>query len=656
MWDEKTFADFVAPSEVKISPDGTEIAYVLTKTNLEGDRYEKTLVLRRLHDGGELYVQNASTPRFSFDGSRLVYCLSEGEQDGPLKTAVWLHDVRSRTSRKLFEVGGKVFEVDWSPDGRKLSVVTCHRETNDLFHYDDGYPFWFNGRGFLDGERAVVTVYDANGGAPLEEIRQRVFVMPVLSTLPYFRTALWHGNESLLLNAFDVRDPYGLNEVYVRRDGKEQRLLPDDVVSLKAVCSDGKSVVLSGKLKKSFSYLDHNFLYLFDGSRVRDLTGAHSYEDLSILGAEPKLDGQGRLRYLSLRNGRLGLYSLNVGTGEETAEIEEDSMVTSFDVSRDGAVAFVKESPTSPPEVYVKSSPGGEVTRVTSYNDGAIEKAGAGPLHHLKFTGVGGLPIEAWYLKPETKGAGGKAPVVLMIHGGPKGMYGYAFNGLGGLFGKMLASNGYYVLFPNPRGSAGYDEAFSTVINGRYGDDDFADLMQSVDELLAKEPGADASRLGVTGISGGGFLTNWAITHAPDRFKAAISENGICDWTTFFAGSDIGYWFCRELLGDDPFGADGENYRVRSPLYLSRAVKTPVLFIHSYEDYRCPPDQGIMFHHALKSLGKESYLLMFKKGEHAFSATGSPRQRAERQRIILEFMAAKLKGESGRTPSPDPGA
>ena len=224
-------------------------------------------------------------------------------------------------------------------------------------------------------------------------------------------------------------------------------------------------------------------------------------------------------------------------------------------------------------------------------------------------------------------------------------MYGYSFDFLG----QLLANRGYYVLYTNPRGSAGYDEAFATTIIHKYGDDDFKDIMQGVDELLSSERFADRDKLSVTGISGGGFLTNWTITHNA-KFKAAISENGICNWFTHYAFSDIGYWFCEDLIGEDPLNNDSD-YKLRSPIYHSRSVTTPVLFIHSMEDYRCPPDQGIMFHQVLRNLGKESYIAMFKKGEHGHSRTGSPVQRSKRHKLMLQFLEAKLmRGEKEFVP------
>jgi len=129
-------------------------------------------------------------------------------------------------------------------------------------------------------------------------------------------------------------------------------------------------------------------------------------------------------------------------------------------------------------------------------------------------------------------------------------------------------------------------------------------------------------------------------------FKAGVSENGISYWLTSYAFSDIGLWFDREVIGDNPL--ENENYRKLSPIFYAKNVKAPILIIHSLEDYRCPLDQSVMFYHVLKSLGKEAYIAIFKKGAHGHSLRGSPRHRAKRYKMIMEFFIRKLiKQEEG---------
>jgi len=163
--------------------------------------------------------------------------------------------------------------------------------------------------------------------------------------------------------------------------------------------------------------------------------------------------------------------------------------------------------------------------------------------------------------------------------------------------------------------------------------------MFGVEELLKKEAFIDKNKIGITGISYGGFMTNWAVANT-DLFKAAVSENGISFWLSDYGFSDIGYWFNKDLIGLNPL--NNENYKKLSPLFYAENVNTPILFIHSIEDYRCTFDQSLAFYTILKDLGKEAYIVLFKRGSHAHSLNGKPKHRAKRYKIIIEFFKQKL--------------
>ncbi|MEM2595499.1 MAG: S9 family peptidase, partial [Sulfolobales archaeon] len=220
-------------------------------------------------------------------------------------------------------------------------------------------------------------------------------------------------------------------------------------------------------------------------------------------------------------------------------------------------------------------------------------------------------------------------------HGGPKSKFGYAF-----MFEfHLLSSRGFYVLYINPRGSDGYSEDFAD-IRLKYGERDLEDILEGLDYALSLEPGIDPERVGVTGLSYGGFMTNWVVTRT-DRFKAAVSQNGISMWLTEYGVTDIGFYFVPDQIGATPF-SEPELLQVKSPIYYVENVKTPVLFIHSMNDYRCFIDQSIAMHTALKHLNKESALALFREGGHTFAWTGKPRARYKRYKIMLEWFEKHL--------------
>jgi dipeptidyl aminopeptidase/acylaminoacyl peptidase len=245
----------------------------------------------------------------------------------------------------------------------------------------------------------------------------------------------------------------------------------------------------------------------------------------------------------------------------------------------------------------------------------------------VPFKASDGASIDAWLLRPSARG-GKQIPLVLVIHGGPKTVYGHAFM----LEFQILAGAGMAVLLSNPRGSDGYGTAWAHAVMEHYGERDYADLMECVDHALAIDKGLDPARLGVSGGSYGGFMTNWIVGHT-DRFKAAVSSRGISNWVSMYGTSDIGFYFNVNHIGGTPWGAP-ERYREKSPLTYVENVTTPVLLTHGENDLRCPMEQAEQFFVALRRLGKIAALARFPEENHELSRSGSPNRRMERLRLI----------------------
>jgi dipeptidyl aminopeptidase/acylaminoacyl peptidase len=310
----------------------------------------------------------------------------------------------------------------------------------------------------------------------------------------------------------------------------------------------------------------------------------------------------------------------------------QDCVITAYDVSEEGTVVYISVSDQELPEVSLLKE--GENEKITSYNEAVSNRLNIRLMNHIRYRSFDDQEIDGWYLKPDGEG---KAPLVVFVHGGPKGAYGYVPYYLS----QILAEEGFYVLHTNPRGSNTYSEDFALQVEKDPGGGDFKDILSGIEVLISKEK-VDSKRIGITGISYGGFMTNWAITHS-QLFKAAVSENGISNWFTSYAFSDIGFWFDKELIGENPL--IDESYKERSPIFSTEKVETPVLIIHSLEDYRCPLDQSVMFYHVLRDLGKEAYIAIFKKGPHGHSVMRTPRHRLKRYKLVVNFFVKKLREE-----------
>jgi dipeptidyl aminopeptidase/acylaminoacyl peptidase len=205
---------------------------------------------------------------------------------------------------------------------------------------------------------------------------------------------------------------------------------------------------------------------------------------------------------------------------------------------------------------------------------------------------------------------------------------------------QVFAGAGYAVIYLNPRGSDGYSEEFAD-IRGEYGARDFADLMEGLDHALKSYPQIDGARLAIAGGSYGGYMTNWAVGHT-DRFKAAVTDRSISSWVSFWGTSDIGPYFTDDQVGGDPWSAE-EKLLGNSPLRSAPKVNTPLMVVHSMEDYRCWMVEGIQFFTALKRMGKEAELVLFPGENHDLSRVGKPKHRVARLNQYLRWFDTHLK-------------
>jgi dipeptidyl aminopeptidase/acylaminoacyl peptidase len=195
------------------------------------------------------------------------------------------------------------------------------------------------------------------------------------------------------------------------------------------------------------------------------------------------------------------------------------------------------------------------------------------------------------------------------------------------------------VIFTNPRGSSAYGEDFAATILTDYGNRDYEDIMEAVDHVLSLGF-IDSKRLGVTGGSYGGYMTNWIVGHT-DRFKAAITDRSISNWISFYGTSDIGYYFAVEEIGGEPWRNLAHHWD-KSPIKYVEKIKTPLLLINSEEDYRCPIEQAEQLFVALKALRRETVLVRFPGENHELSRSGKPKHRIERLNHMIGWFKTHL--------------
>ncbi|MFD1849941.1 S9 family peptidase [Oceanobacillus bengalensis] len=333
--------------------------------------------------------------------------------------------------------------------------------------------------------------------------------------------------------------------------------------------------------------------------------------------------------------GATGLYQASFNSEVEVLYKNDNHIFGfSYEATSDSFILGVS-TPIDPCNFY-SFRKGADLTQLTNSNALFLEEVAVIEPEVLVIPTEDGLELQGWLLRPYGYKDGEKYPFILEVHGGPHAMYGQTF------FHEMqlLAAKGYVVLYTNPRGSHGYGQQFVDAVRGDYGGGDYSDLMLAVDYALEHFSFIDENRLGVTGGSYGGFMTNWIVGHT-NRFKAAVTQRSISNWLSFYGVSDIGYFFTKWELGFNLLEDPAKLWDF-SPLKYVENVETPLLILHGEVDYRCPIEQGEQLFIALKHLRKEVEFVRFPGADHELSRSGNPNMRIARLEEICRWFEKYL--------------
>jgi dipeptidyl aminopeptidase/acylaminoacyl peptidase len=344
----------------------------------------------------------------------------------------------------------------------------------------------------------------------------------------------------------------------------------------------------------------------------------------------------GALQFNADVGGSSGLFRADPATRRVTPLLGGRRKMSGFSYDARGRrVAYVATSMTKPTELYVADVDGTNERRLTGFNDKLVSEVAFSDAERFTYPSVGGLEIEGWLMKPYGYVPGKKYPLVLYVHGGPHSQYGE------GWFDEFqnLAAQGMFVLFTNPRGSSGYGADFTYATRGRWGAEDYEDLMKAVD-LAAKRPDVDSTRMGVTGGSYGGFMTAW-ITTKTRRFRAAETDRMISDWTYWYGASDA-----QGLTEFEFYGKPWDNfamYDTLSPIRHVTKVRTPTLMVQSEDDFRTPIGNAELWFMALKKQNVPVELVRYPRSTHELSRSGEPWLLVDRLGRLRQWFAYWLQ-------------
>ncbi len=417
---------------------------------------------------------------------------------------------------------------------------------------------------------------------------------------------------------------------------------------------DGKRLAFCAAVNEPVqSYTEPN-LWVMDlaaGAKPRNLTASYDYDVCSGIGGDqgtPRAGGQDRVTWTAdgnslitviAKEGKANLIQVDIASGKVTEITHGNQAVERFRATSDAAsFAVVISTPTNIGDLFmVDRGPASAPRQITHINEKLFSQLNLTEPEEIWYTSFDGKKIHAWIQKPPDFDSSKKYPLILNIHGGPHAAYGFVFDHEF----QWMAAKGYVVLYPNPRGSTSYGQQFGNIIQYHYPGDDFKDLMLGVDEVI-KRGYIDATKLGVTGGSGGGLLTNWVVGHT-DRFAAAVAQRDIASWADWWYTADFTL-FQPSWFKAPPF-QDPEDYKQRSPITYIQNVKTPLMLVLGEADYRTPPGAGgeEMFR-ALKFLKRPVIMVRFPGESHELSRSGQPWHRVERLEHIVGWFDKYLQG------------
>lgn len=647
----------VSLADPRVSPDGTQVAFVVTRTDLDANRYRSSIWLAAT-DGSTPPYQLTSgdrgdaQPVWSPDGRRLAFTSRRAADDSLFTLNVVPVGAPGETVT-LCERPEAVEAPAWSPDGRWIAFGSRERTGRYADGDDDAARpprridrLWsrIDSVGWtIDRPRSAFVVPADGSAAPR---------LVAGGQVEYNGLAWAPDSRRLALTAargkdwdLDLVDDLHIVEL---GPGDPIRTLTDHSVShgFPSWSPDGTSIAtLTENVMVSPSFGRVTVTDAATGER-RVLTADLDRQCQPLPGARsPVWSGDDLLFSLEDR-GDVHVYRIPAdGSGPAGLVVGGSRVVSGFDVAGE-VLAFVASSPTELAELFVRDADGTErrLTGIGAAFHDAV--ATVVPEYFTVASPAGDDEIDAWMVRPTGVPDGGRVPLLLSVHGGPMTQYGNSwFDEF-----QLWAAAGYAVVWCNPHGSTGRGEAWAQAIRPPeaaeapgtgWGGIDADDVLAVLDATLARAPELDPDRVGVLGGSYGGFMTTWLISHT-DRFAAACSERAANNLESLEWASDAAGFFRRE------FGAthldEPQMYRRMSPMSYVADIHTPVLILHSEDDLRCSIEQADQLFVALRLLGRPTEYWRFPGESHELSRSGSPRHRVHRAEIILDWFGRHLGG------------
>jgi dipeptidyl aminopeptidase/acylaminoacyl peptidase len=644
---------FAVPEQPALSPDGSQIVYVLRTSDVDADRSVRSLWRVGALTGApqQLTRGHADTaPAWSPDGTRVAFLRAA---DGPPQ--LWLLPADGGEPEQLTTLPLGAGAPVWSPDGSKIAFAAAV-DFRAAAGEDDK----------ARAKRAAAPIvtdrldYQADGAGLLRTMRQHLHVLDLGTQQCRQLTSgdwnaggpAWSPDSGKLAFAaatapdvdLKMRAPVYVLSVADVAATPELAGLPDGVGGPVTWCADGSALLVVGSVGPPSGH-DGLLRIPLSGGPVVDLAARLDRNVMpggpAYPGALPQLTEDGSSVLFCVRDrGCTHVYTVSAEGGDPRPLVTGAGRnVAGMSVAA-GAAAIVLATPTSYGEVAVVDIGTGHET-VRSEHGADLADVELFVREEREFAISDGSVVHGWLIRDAA--AEGPQPLLLDIHGGPHNAWNGAAD-LVHLYHQELASRGWTILLVNPRASDGYGQQFFTTAQGAWGEADAKDFLEPIDQLV--EAGlADASRLAVTGYSYGGFMTCY-LTSRDDRFAAAVAGGVVSDLTSIAGSSDAGHFLSEYELAAPSWDNNG-RYDVMSPMAQVARVRTPTLIVHGAADLRCPVDQAKQWHTALRERGVPTRLVLYPDASHLFILEGKPSHRLDFNRRVVDWVEQYARDATG---------
>lgn len=634
------------PRDVKLSPDGNWVAYVVSRNDMKKDRGFSQIWMTSTDGKTTLPMTasyaSASSPRWNPDGSTLAFLGTRGS-DKDAKSQVWLLNRMGGEAQQYTDVKQGVSGFAWSPDGARMVLTIRDQkpepdegEAEAKSDKDKPKP-WVIDRlqfkrdyvGYLDRRRSHFYLFDGDGEP-----------------------------EQITTGDFDDRDPQwspdGARIAFTsKRDGDPDANTNDDiwVVSAARGASDRTLTQVTtnkgsdanpawspdGKIIAYTTTVEpEKFWYATDHLAVIGVSGGGTArlltKDYDRMISSPIFSSDGKSVYFTAADrGNRPLMKVDVASQKLETITAGEVSVRGFDMLGNNLIATVQSSHHAPANVVLIK--GSKPVQVTALNADLLEGVTLGNVERLSVAGWNGDSVESFVYYPPGYTAGSAYPTIFMLHGGPVGQHDTSFDA----WGQLYAANGYIAVLPNPHGSSGYGQPFTYALNRQWGVPDFADV-DAVAAHMVKEGLSDPERLGVGGWSYGGILTNYMITKS-NRFAGAVTGASVVNFTANY-GHDMyqNTWEAEFGLPWEP-NADLNAIDIFSKL---GSVTTPTLVMGGKEDWNVPIQNSEQLYQVLKRRGIDTQLVVYPGEHHGFRR---PSFQVDRYKRFLGWFKKYVKGE-----------